>query len=224
LLLDKPATLVDDVAYSLRAFRSHWERSMSEQRIWHVMGSDRVVTEETDASLHGRIVEETVTPETWIWCDGMEDWKPAGEIAGLLESLDTARAASGSLVRLGNTPSAGYGAVANRTIRRQQAPTLIRQETRRRGFFGHLFKWLFIIFNCVMALWLFTYWNNIGNQIGHATSDAERIGGTIGGTLGTAFLVFFWLAGSVILGLLTIFTRGKKIVIEQVISTEDRIR
>jgi hypothetical protein len=34
---------------------------------------------------------------------------------------------------------------------------VIWRETRKRGFFGFLFKWASIGFNVLMALWLFSY-------------------------------------------------------------------
>ena len=90
-------------------------------------------------------------------------------------------------------------------------------EVRKRGFFGRLFKWSFILFNLLMPFWLFSYWNSVGDLINAQTSDAARAGGAVGATLGTGFIVFFWVAGSVILGLFTIFTRGKKVVTTEVV-------
>lgn len=39
-------------------------------------------------------------------------------------------------------------------------------------------------------------------------------GVAIGGAIGTASLLFFWALGDIILGMLTFFTRGKKIIVE----------
>jgi hypothetical protein len=92
---------------------------------------------------------------------------------------------------------------------------VIRTEVRRKGFFGHLFKWGFIIFNVLMAIWLFSYWGSVGHFITDASSDAARAGGAIGMTIGSSVIVFFWVGGAVILGLLALLTRGKVIVIEE---------
>ena len=92
---------------------------------------------------------------------------------------------------------------------------ILRRETRRRGFFGQIFKWLFIAFNALIAPWLFLYWKDVGHLIGDATSDAARTGGAIGATLATGFLISLWAAGDIILGLFVFFTRGKLTTIEE---------
>lgn len=101
--------------------------------------------------------------------------------------------------------------------------TIIRREVRKRGFFGKLFKFLFITFNLAMIAWVVAYWIQLGNNWDHYTNqagpqfhDAAQTGAAIGATLGTTFLLFIWAAGDVVLGLLTMFTRGKKLIIEEV--------
>ncbi|WP_296747310.1 hypothetical protein [Mesorhizobium sp.] len=91
---------------------------------------------------------------------------------------------------------------------------VVQREIRKRGFFGHVFKWLFIIFNILMLLWLVGYWSQISGMIGHG-SDAEKAGGAIGAAIGTSMLLFFWVAGDIILGLFTLLTRGKRILITE---------
>lgn len=80
----------------------------------------------------------------------------------------------------------------------------------RRGFFGSLFKGLFIVFNGAMVIWLVGYMISIGELLDSTTSDAEQAGAAVGGTLGVGLLVLFWALGSVILGLLTIITRPSR--------------
>ena len=78
----------------------------------------------------------------------------------------------------------------------------------KRGFFGKLVKWGFIIFNILMVVWLIS-------GIGAATegmdvmSEAERAGATIGTGIGVALILGIWLIGDVILGLFVLFTRPK---------------
>jgi hypothetical protein len=91
--------------------------------------------------------------------------------------------------------------------------TVVRREIRKRGFFGQLFKIGFVGFNIIMLVWLFSYWGSLANM--HTVSSAERTGQAIGGTIGTGLLVFFWVAGAVILGLFTILTRGQRTIIEE---------
>src|SRR4051812_39287289 len=67
-----------------------------------------------------------------------------------------------------------------------------RTEKRKRGFFGFIFKWLFILFNLLMILWLGSYLFTIGDQYGKITSDAGRTGAAIGATMGTGMLLVLW--------------------------------
>lgn len=92
---------------------------------------------------------------------------------------------------------------------------IVRREIRRRGFFGKLMKLAFVLFNILMLVWLVSYWTSVGEFAATTRSDAEMAGAAIGATLGTTFLIFFWAAGSVILGLLTMLTRGKVTIIEE---------
>lgn len=77
-----------------------------------------------------------------------------------------------------------------------------------RGFFGKLFKWCFVGFNILMAIWL------IGGM-GAATegmevmSEAEKAGTAIGAGLGAAMILGIWVFGDIILGLFVLFTRPK---------------
>jgi NADH:ubiquinone oxidoreductase subunit 6 (subunit J) len=96
--------------------------------------------------------------------------------------------------------------------------TIVRRETRKRGVFGKTFKVLFILFNVLMAIWTVSYWGTVGQQINGYTSDIQRNGAAIGATLGTTFIIFFWAAGSAVLGLLTMLSRGTVTVIEERVS------
>jgi ssDNA-binding Zn-finger/Zn-ribbon topoisomerase 1 len=80
----------------------------------------------------------------------------------------------------------------------------------KRGFFGKLFKFVFIAFNIIMLLWMFSYFGAVSDVASNASSGAEQAGTAIGATLGTGMLLFFWCVGDVILGLLVLFTRPKK--------------
>jgi NADH:ubiquinone oxidoreductase subunit 6 (subunit J) len=85
-------------------------------------------------------------------------------------------------------------------------------ERRRRGIVGWIFKLAFIAFNLLMVLWLWMFWNNI-SAVPHL-NEAGRAGVAIGATFGTGFILFFWMCGAVILGMLTYFTRGPRITSE----------
>jgi ssDNA-binding Zn-finger/Zn-ribbon topoisomerase 1 len=77
----------------------------------------------------------------------------------------------------------------------------------RRGFFGGLIKYSFILFNILMMVWLFGAFSEVSKI--DPGSDAGRVGVAIGTAIGTSMIVGIWVAGSVILGLLTLLTRPK---------------
>lgn len=88
----------------------------------------------------------------------------------------------------------------------------VQREISDRTAFGKIMKWLFIIFNVLMLIWLVTSCAAVGEISSNATSDAERAGATIGAGLGMTFLLFVWGVGDVILGLFVLFTRRKKLI------------
>lgn len=90
---------------------------------------------------------------------------------------------------------------------------IVQRHVRKRGFFGKLFKFLFIAFNALMLIWVVSYWVTLGGMFQTAASDATKTGMEIGAAIGTVALLFLWMAGSVILGLITLLSRGSTVVI-----------
>lgn len=82
--------------------------------------------------------------------------------------------------------------------------------TRKRGFFGHAFKWLFFIFNAAMAWWMIAYWMQLAEGPA-AVTEAQKAGRALGGAAGTGFIMTMWLMGGAILGGLALATRGKEV-------------
>ena len=93
----------------------------------------------------------------------------------------------------------------------------ISREVRKRGFFGWIFLLLFIGFNILMAMWLFSYWSLLGDGINSA-DKAKATGTAIGGTIGTSMLLFIWVLGDIITGALALMTRGRKMIITETVS------
>lgn len=79
----------------------------------------------------------------------------------------------------------------------------------RRGLFGVIFKWSFILFNVLMVLWLFSYWGAIGEMSKEGMSSAAEAGTAIGATIGSGMLLTIWVFGDIILGMFVLFTRPK---------------
>lgn len=98
----------------------------------------------------------------------------------------------------------------------QPSGTQITVEKRQRGFFGKIVSIVFWGWQVVMAFWFVSYLVDISQQYGQIPSDAGRIGTTIGGTIGVSIILWVWLFGAIILGLMMFFTRGEKITITRV--------
>lgn len=79
----------------------------------------------------------------------------------------------------------------------------------KRTFMGKVFKWLFILFNLLMVLWLVTGVGSSADVINSASSEAEKAGAAIGTGLGASIILTLWAIGDVILGLFVLFTRPK---------------
>lgn len=78
----------------------------------------------------------------------------------------------------------------------------------KRGFFGKMFKWSFIGFNALMAIWAISGFSAATSDI-NTLSGAEQAGAAIGTGLGLMMVFVVWLIGALILGMLVLFTRPK---------------
>lgn len=95
-------------------------------------------------------------------------------------------------------------------------PKIVRTERYRRGLFGWLFRIVFWAFNLIMLAWVATYWGTLsGVHVDGTHAEAAKVGMAIGGTIGTGVIMVFWAMGAFILGLLVLFTRGRKTIVEE---------
>jgi hypothetical protein len=97
----------------------------------------------------------------------------------------------------------------------------MRTEHYERGLVGRLIKGMFIGFNVLMGLWMVSYWFSLA-ALERPVSEAEKVGAAIGGTLGTGMILFVWALGAIVLGLLTVLSRGRKVVVEKSINVRPR--
>ena len=79
----------------------------------------------------------------------------------------------------------------------------------KRTVFGKIVKYLFIGFNILMLIWLIGGVGSASKTIDSAGSDAEQAGAAIGTGIGAMMIIFVWVAGAFVLGLMTLFTRVK---------------
>lgn len=79
----------------------------------------------------------------------------------------------------------------------------------KRGFFGIIFKYTFILFNVLMAWWLYAGMSAATTAVGASTSAAQQTGAAIGTGLGAIMIIGLWVFGDIILGLFVLLTRPK---------------
>ncbi len=106
---------------------------------------------------------------------------------------------------------------AGRQLGLESMAKIIRTEKRRRGVFGQILKLIFILFNVAMLIAVISGLNNVGNYTQTLNSQAEISAAGTGAAIGIGFIIVFWAAGDVILGLLVMFTRGKVSIIEETV-------
>ena len=78
----------------------------------------------------------------------------------------------------------------------------------QRSFFGKLVKWAFILFNILMAWWLFAGMSTAIKMMEGANAG-ERAGAAIANSITATMIVGLWVFGDIILGLFVLFTRPK---------------
>lgn len=91
--------------------------------------------------------------------------------------------------------------------------TVVRREVRKRGFFGWVFLLLFLAFNAFMLTTCVAGMSSLSRM--QTGSAAEEAGRAIGATIGLSMIMFIWLAGAIILGLIALLTRGSTTVITE---------
>jgi hypothetical protein len=92
--------------------------------------------------------------------------------------------------------------------------SVVRRETRERTAIGKLIKWVFIGFNIAMIISIVGGLNAASKIEVH--SAAEQAGWAIGSAIGFASLLVLWAIGDIILGILVFFSRGDKIITEEI--------
>jgi hypothetical protein len=72
----------------------------------------------------------------------------------------------------------------------------------KRGIMGTIFKWLFILFNLFMLLWIWS--------AGKVASDVQNSAEAVGAGVGITLIFILWALGVIILGAMTYFTKAKQ--------------
>lgn len=87
---------------------------------------------------------------------------------------------------------------------------IVRREVSDRTVFGKIAKWIFILFNILMLVWIVGGIVSVSNT--PAFGEAEQAGRAIGATIGVTLLLALWVMGDIILGIIVLLTRRKKII------------
>jgi hypothetical protein len=88
----------------------------------------------------------------------------------------------------------------------------VQKEVSNRSAFGKLVKWVFIIFNVLMVIWMIAGFSAAGDSMNQSVNDAERAGAAIGTTIGMGLIIMLWAFGDIILGIMVLLTRRKKLI------------
>ena len=86
-------------------------------------------------------------------------------------------------------------------------------EKRRRGPFGWFVAILFYGFNAIMVVLMVGGWASVGTMVEQGYDDLSVAAAGFAGVVGTAALLWMWLFGAIILGIMMLLTRGKKVIL-----------
>ena len=83
----------------------------------------------------------------------------------------------------------------------------------KRGIFGFILKWVFIIFNGLMA-WVLvrgiTVTSQALNSVETDTMTVEQAGTILGAGIGVPIIIVIWVVGAVFLGIFVLLTRPRE--------------
>ena len=80
----------------------------------------------------------------------------------------------------------------------------------KRGIVGKIMAFIFWGWNALMVFWLGSAAVTIDDAAQNAGSAAEQAGAQAGGTIGVMMIFFFWVAGTIVLAIPFLLSRGKK--------------
>ena len=81
------------------------------------------------------------------------------------------------------------------------------------GFFGVVWRLLFWGWQLLMVAWFFAYTADVAPLVEGAQTDVERAGASLGIAFSWGLILFFWVGGTVILGLFVLITRRTRALV-----------
>lgn len=85
----------------------------------------------------------------------------------------------------------------------------------RLGFFGFVWRLLLVGWQFLMIFWFLDYTSSVAPLVDNSTSDAGSLGAAIGVGLSWSLILFFWVGGTIILGLFALLTRPAKAMVKE---------
>ncbi len=79
------------------------------------------------------------------------------------------------------------------------------------GFFGWLWRILFVGWQVLMVAWFLGYTTEVAPMV--EGDDAASVGAAIGVGLSWMVILFFWVCGTIILGLFVLLTRRTRALV-----------
>ena len=85
-----------------------------------------------------------------------------------------------------------------------------RLRKAKRGFFGKIFKWSFVLFNLLMFLWVIYIVAFYGDGVASTNDGMEQAANVVAGTIWLSGSITTWVIVDVILGIFVLLTRPKE--------------
>lgn len=84
----------------------------------------------------------------------------------------------------------------------------------RLGVFGWISRILFWGWQIIMLAWAYGFTSQAATIVSESQSEAYKAGASVGVFIGWGLILFFWVGGSVILGLFALMTRPARMLVQ----------
>ena len=81
------------------------------------------------------------------------------------------------------------------------------------GFFGFVSRLVFLGWQALMVGWFLSYTAEVAPIVEGASTAAQQFGANLGVALSWGLILFFWVGGSIILGMFVLFSRPPRMLV-----------
>lgn len=89
-----------------------------------------------------------------------------------------------------------------------------REVRGKLGIFGWLFRIAFWGWQLLMLVWFLSYTSNVAPLVQGVKNEWEKAGAGAGIAIAWGMILFFWVGGSIILGLFVLMTRPARMLVQ----------